>query len=136
MAFGINMIDINGKQRPPCTQFEIELDWETLIRPKDKPIPYLILIFGIIFTTLLFVIAVKIRRTHLSTAVAWREKKDKHFVFNKYFSLVLGLLKSRILEKINQALLNKHDFKLFHYKARIRKITTIATRNRRLMKKW
>ena len=68
--------------------------------------------------------------SHLSTAVAWREKKCKHFVFNKYLSLVLGLLKSRILEKINQALLNKHDFKLFHYKARIRKITTIATRNR------
>ena len=38
---------------------------------------------------------------HLSTAVAWREKKSKHFVFNKYFSLVLGLLKSRISEKIN-----------------------------------
>ena len=32
--------------------------------------------------------------THLSTAVAWREKKSKHFVFNKYFSLVLGLLSS------------------------------------------
>ena len=28
-------------------------------------------------------------------------KKFKHFVFNKYFSLVLGLLKSRISEKIN-----------------------------------
>ena len=39
--------------------------------------------------------------THLSTAVAWREKKCKHFVFNKYFSLVLGLLKSKISEKIN-----------------------------------
>ena len=36
---------------------------------------------------------------HLSTAVAWREKKFKHFVFYKYFSLVLGLLKSRISEK-------------------------------------
>ena len=71
--------------------------------------------------------------THLSTAVAWREKKFKHFVFNKYFSLVLGLLKSRISEKINQLLLNKLDFKLFHYKARVQpvsKITTIATRNR------
>ena len=39
--------------------------------------------------------------THLSTVVAWREKKFKHFVFYKYFSLVLGLLKSRISEKIN-----------------------------------
>ena len=70
---------------------------------------------------------------HLSTAVAWREKKSKHFVFNKYFSLVLGLLKSRISEKINQLLLNKLDFKLFHYKARVQpvsKITTIASRNR------
>ena len=72
-------------------------------------------------------------KSHLSTAVAWREKKYKHFVFYKYFSLVLGLLKSKISEKINQLLLNKLDFKLFHYKARVqlvRKITTIATRNR------
>jgi hypothetical protein len=38
-----------------------------------------------------------------STAVAWREKKFKHFVFYKYFSLVLGLLKSRISEKNNRA---------------------------------
>ena len=71
--------------------------------------------------------------THLSTAVAWREKKYKHFVFNKYFCLVLGLLKSRILEKTIEPLLNKPDFKLFHYKARVQpvsKITTVATRNR------
>ena len=33
--------------------------------------------------------------SHLSTAVAWREKKYKHFVFHKYFSLVLGVLKSK-----------------------------------------
>ena len=33
---------------------------------------------------------------HLSTAVAWREKKFQHFVFNKYFCLVLGVLKSKI----------------------------------------
>ena len=49
--------------------------------------------------------------SHLSTAVAWREKKFKHFV--------LGLLKSRISEKNNQPLLNKLDFKLFLYKARV-----------------
>merc|ERR1712051_1029057 len=70
---------------------------------------------------------------HLSTAVAWREKKCKHFVFYKYFFLVLGLLKSRISEKFNQSLLRKPDFKLFHYKTRVEpvsKITTIATRNR------
>ena len=42
-------------------------------------------------------------KPHLSTAVAWREKKCKHFVFNKYFSLVLELLKSRISEKNNRA---------------------------------
>ena len=53
MALGIHMIDINKEQRPPCTQFQIELDWETLIQSKDKPEPYLILRFGIIFATLL-----------------------------------------------------------------------------------
>ena len=37
--------------------------------------------------------------SHLSTAVAWREKICKHFVFNKYFSLVLGVLKSKISKK-------------------------------------
>ena len=71
--------------------------------------------------------------SHLSTAVDWREKMFKHFVFYKYFSLVLGLLKYRISEKINQALLRKPDFRLFHYKTRVQlvsKITTIATRNR------
>jgi hypothetical protein len=73
------------------------------------------------------------RMPHLSTDVAWREKKFKHFVFYKYFLLVLGLLKSRISEKTTEGLLNKPDFKLFHYKARVQpvsKITTIATRNR------
>ena len=73
------------------------------------------------------------RGTHLSTAVAWREKKCKHFVFNKYFSLVLGLLKSRISENCMEGLLNNPNFKLFHYKTRVQpvsKITTIATRNR------
>ena len=30
--------------------------------------------------------------THICTAVAWREKHSKHFVFYKYFCLVLGLL--------------------------------------------
>ena len=70
---------------------------------------------------------------HLSTAVAWREKKFKHFVFNKYFSLVLGVLKSKISKKSVDSFLRKLDLKLFHYKAMVqpvRKITTIATRNR------
>ena len=72
-------------------------------------------------------------KTHLSTAVAWREKKFKHIVFYKYFSLVLGVLKSKISQKSNDPFLKKRDFKLFHYKARVQpvsKITTIATRNR------
>ena len=71
--------------------------------------------------------------SHLSTAVAWREKKFKHFVFNKYFCLVLGVLKSKISKKFGEGFLKKLDFKLFHYKAMIQpvsKITTIATRNR------
>ena len=70
---------------------------------------------------------------HLSTAVAWREKKFKHFVFNKYFCLVLGVLKSKISKKSVDSFLRKLDLKLFHYKAMVQpvsKITTIATRNR------
>ena len=70
---------------------------------------------------------------HLSTAVAWGEKKSKHFVFNKHFCLVLGVLKSKISKKSLEGFLRKLDFKLFHYKAMVQpvsKITTIATRNR------
>ena len=62
---------------------------------------------------------------HLCTAVAWREKILQAFCLLQIFSLILALLKSRIL--------NKLDFKLFHYEARVQpvsKITTIATRNR------
>ena len=71
--------------------------------------------------------------SHLSTGVTWREKICKHFVFYKYFCLVLGLLKSRISKKSNEGLERKFDFKLFHYKARVlpvSKINTVATRNR------
>jgi hypothetical protein len=71
--------------------------------------------------------------SHLSTAVAWREKKFKHFVFNKYFCLVLGVLKSKISKKSMELLGRKLDFKLFHYKTRVQpvsKITLIATRNK------
>ena len=74
-----------------------------------------------------------ILQTHLSTAVAWREKKFKHFVFYKYFCLVLGVLKSKISKKSVDSFLRKLDLKLFHYKAMVQpvsKITTIATRNR------
>ena len=75
MAFGIHMVN-KSEKRPPCTQFEIEMDWESLIRPKDKPIPYLILIFGIIFTTLVFVIAVKIRRDRISIVMPLNQPRD------------------------------------------------------------
>ena len=71
--------------------------------------------------------------SHLSTAVSWREKKFKHFVSNKYFSLVLEVLKSKKSQKSNEPFLRNRDFKLFHYKARVQpvsKITNIATRNR------
>ena len=75
----------------------------------------------------------QINQTHLSTAVAWGEIFFKHLVFYKHFCLVLGLLKSRISEKTNELLLNKLNFMLFNYKARVQpvcKITTIASRNR------
>jgi hypothetical protein len=69
----------------------------------------------------------------LSTAVAWREKKPNRFAYNKYFCLVLGVLKSKISKKFGEGFLRKLDFKLFHYKAMVQpvsKITTIPTRNR------
>ena len=76
MAFGIHMIDINSEQRSPCTQFDIELDWETLIQSKDKPEPYLILRFGIIFTTLLFVIAIKICHQRITIVMPLHQPRD------------------------------------------------------------
>ena len=90
----------------------------------------------IVMSFMLWNISTKVGKSvssHLSTAVAQREKKSKQFVFNKYFSLVLGVLKSKISKKSFELLLRKLDFKLFHYKARVQpvsKITTIATRNR------
>ena len=76
MALGIHMIDINKEQRPPCTQFQIELDWETLIQSKDKPEPYLILRFGIIFAILLFVVTIKIRRRGISIVMPLNQPRD------------------------------------------------------------
>ena len=70
------MIDINSELRPPCTQFEIEMDWETLLQSKDKPIPYLIMMLGIIFITLLFVIAIKIRHQRISLVMPLNQPKD------------------------------------------------------------
>ena len=60
---------------------------------------------------------------HLSSAVAWREKKSKHFVFNQYFSLGLGVLKSKISKKSFEGFLRKLDFKLFHYKTTLQMFT-------------
>ena len=77
--------------------------------------------------------SLQLLNSHLSTAVAWREKKFKHFVLNKYFCLTLGVLKSKISKKPNEPLGRKLNFKLFHYKAMeqpVSKITTIAARNR------
>ena len=99
MAFGINMIDINGKQRPPCTRFEIEMDWETLIRPKDKPMPYLILGFGIIFTTLVFVIAVKIRRDRISIVMPLNQPRDLASIFLACCFMIYLLLSYVIKQK-------------------------------------
>ena len=99
MAFGINMIDINGKQRPPCTRFEIEMDWETLIRPKDKPMPYLILGFGIIFTTLVFVIAVKIRRDRISIVMPLNQPRDLASIFLAGCFMIYLLLSYVIKQK-------------------------------------
>ena len=79
-----------------------------------------------------YVIQFEVYDPQLSTAVAWREKKSKRFVFNKYFCLVLGVLKSKISKKFGEGFLRKLDFRLFHYKAMVKpvsKITTIATRN-------
>ena len=92
MAFGINMIDVNGKQRPLCTQYEIEMDWETLIQPKDKPIPYQILFFGIIFSTLVFVIAVKIRRKRISFVMPLNQPRDLASIFLAGYFMILLLL--------------------------------------------
>ena len=56
---------------------------------------------------------VAVMNTHISTAVAWREKITKHFVFYEYFCLILGLINSRISEKSIQGLGRKLDFKTF-----------------------
>ena len=88
MAFGIYMIDINTELRPPCTQFEIEMGWETLIQSKDKPAPYLIMMFGIIFTTLLFVIAIKIRHQGISLVMPLNQPRD---LANLFLALLIIL---------------------------------------------
>ena len=81
MTFGIHMIDINSEIQPPCTQFETEMDWKTLIQPKDKPTPYLILIYSIICTTFVFVIAVKIRYERISIVMPLNQPRDLASIF-------------------------------------------------------
>ena len=92
MSFGVNMLDINNEQQPTCTQFEIEMDWETLIQAKDKPIPYQILFFGIIFSTLVFVIAVKIRRKRISFVTQLDQPRDFASIFLAGYFMILLLL--------------------------------------------
>ena len=88
MALGIHMININGELKPPCTQFEIAMDQETLIQSKDKPIPYLIMTFGIIFITLLFVIAIKIRHRRISIVMPLNQPRDLANPFLVFFMIL------------------------------------------------
>ena len=99
MAFGIHMIDINSEQQPPCTQFEIELDWKTLIQSKDKPEPYLILRFGIIFAILLFVIAIKIRHQKNSIKMPLNQPRDLANIFLATFFMIVILIDYTIKNK-------------------------------------
>ena len=91
MAFGIYMTDINSALRPPCTQFEIEMDWETLIQSKDKPTPYPIMLLGIIFITLLFVIAIKICHQRITIVMPLNQPRDLANLFLAFF-MILGLI--------------------------------------------
>ena len=99
MAFGIHMIDINSEQRPPCTQFEVELDWETLIQSKDKPEPYLILRFGIIFAILFFVIAIKICRQRISIVMPLNQPRDLANIFLAAYFMIIILMDYTIKNK-------------------------------------
>ena len=92
MSFGINMIDINSELQPPCTQFEIAKDWETLIQSKGKPRPYLIMVLGIIFITLLFVIAIKICHQRISIVMPLNQPRDSANTFLIGFFMIVCLL--------------------------------------------
>ena len=91
MAFGIYMTDINSALRPPCTQFVIAKDWETLIQSKDKPTPYLIMWLGIIFMTLLFVIAIKICHQRITIVMPLHQPRDLANLFLPFF-IILALI--------------------------------------------
>ena len=84
------MIDIDDIQIPPCIQFETEMDWETLISPDERPIPYLILFLCITFSTLVFVIAVKIRRNRISIVMPLNQPRDLESIFLAgYYMIIL-----------------------------------------------
>ena len=70
------MIDINSDFQPPCIQSEIAKHWETLIQSKDKPTPYLIMLVGIIFITILFVIAIKICHQRITIVMPLHQPRD------------------------------------------------------------
>ena len=91
MSWGGIMIDVNSDFQPPCTQFEIAKHWETLIQSKDKPTPYLIMMLGIIFITLLFVIAIKIRHQRISIVMPLNQPRDLANLFLAFF-MILGLI--------------------------------------------
>ena len=85
------MTDINSELQLPCTQFEIAKDWETLIQSKDKPRPYLIMVLGIIFITLLFVIAIKICQQRISIVMPLHQPRDLANLFLVFF-MILALI--------------------------------------------
>ena len=86
------MIDVNSEIRPPCTQFEIDMDWETLVQPKDKPIPYQILFLSIICTIFVLVIAVKIRHGKISIVMPLNQPRDYASIFLAGYSMIILLL--------------------------------------------
>ena len=86
------MIDIDDIQLPPCIQFETEMDWETLISPDDRPIPYLILFLCIIFSTLVFVIAVKIRLNQISIVMPLNQPRDLESTFLVGYYMIILLI--------------------------------------------
>ena len=92
MTFGIHMIDINSEIQPPCTQFETEMDWETLIQSKDKPTPYLIMTHSIICTIFVFVIAVKIRCESFSIVIPLNQPRDLANIFFGGYFVIFHLL--------------------------------------------
>ena len=86
------MIDIDDKQLPPCIQVETEMDWETLILPDDKPIPYLILFLCITLSTLVFVFAVKIRLNQISIVMPLNQPRDLESIFLVGYYMIILLI--------------------------------------------